>query len=305
MVFKHSEETPLFSKELDRILQESDIPKNVFNVVFGGRETGDFLVRQNVDMITFTGSSKVGKEIYKIGAEKLIPVLLELGGSAPGIVFEDANIDEVIESLYIKRFLNCGQCCDGLKRLIVHESRFDETVEKLKQIIQSKVFGLSENESTEIGSLAAKRQMEGIAKQVKDAVEKGARIELGGKQPEHLKGAFYEPTILTNINKNMSVWKEEVFGPVLPIVSFSTYEEAIELANDTKYGLGGYVFTKDKQLLKNTIKDLKTGMIAHNNTSYVKPNNPFGGIKESGMSLENGKFGFHDVCQVKIVSMDK
>jgi len=261
-------------------------------------------MNQNIDMITFTGSSNVGKQLYKIGAEKFIPVLVELGGSAPGIVFEDANLDEIIESLYIKRFLNCGQCCDGLKRLIVHEDRLDETIDKLKQTIEGKKFGQSDEEDTDIASLASKRQLESIENQVNDAVSKGAKVVLGGARPKHLKGAFFEPTILVNVTKEMSVWEEEVFGPVIPIVTFSTYEEAISLANDTRYGLGGYVFTDDKKLFRQTIKDIKTGMLAHNCTSYVKPCNPFGGIKESGMSRENGKFGFHDVCQVKIISMD-
>ncbi|WOD43891.1 aldehyde dehydrogenase family protein [Hwangdonia lutea] len=305
VIFKHSEETPLFGKEIERIFKESNIPEGVFTEVFGGKETGEFLMQQDIDMITFTGSSKVGKKLYQIGAEKFIPVLMELGGSAPGIVFEDADLDNIIESLYIKRFLNCGQCCDGLKRLIVHESRLDETIEKLTEIIGNKKFGLSEDEDTQIGPLASKTQVDTIEKQVKDAINKGAKAVLGGKRPNHLKGAFFEPTILVNVTKDMAVWNEEVFGPVLPVVSFKNYEEAITLANDTKYGLGGYVFTEDKKLFNQTVFDVKTGMLAHNSTSYVKPCNPFGGIKESGMSRENGKFGFHDVCQIKIISRDE
>ena len=304
VIFKHSEETPLFGKEIERIFQESDIPEGIFTEVFGGKETGEFLMRQDVDMLMFTGSSAVGKKLYKIGAENFKPVLMELGGSAPGIVFEDADLDSTIDSLYIKRFLNCGQCCDGLKRLIVHETRVDETIEKLIEIITSKKIGLSEDEDSEIGPLASKTQVDTIEKQVNDAIDKGAKVILGGKRPEHLKGAFFEPTLLVNITKDMAVWHEEVFGPVLPIVTFKTYEEAIALANDTKYGLGGYVFTENRDILKRTIKDVKTGMLAHNSTGYVKPCNPFGGTKASGIGRENGRFGFHDVCQVKIISMD-
>lgn len=304
VIFKHSEETPLFGKEIERIFKESQIPEGVFTEVFGGKETGEFLMRQDVDMLMFTGSSAVGKKLYQIGAENFKPVLMELGGSAPGIVFEDADLDSTIDSLYIKRFLNCGQCCDGLKRLIVHESRVDETIEKLKEIMDSKNFGLAELETTHIGPLASKTQVDTIERQVNDALRKGAKAIVGGKRPEHLKGAFFEPTLLVNITNDMAVWNEEVFGPVLPIVTFKTYEEAIALANDTKYGLGGYVFTQDKDILKRTIRDVNTGMLAHNSTGYVKPCNPFGGTKASGIGRENGKFGFHDVCQVKIISMD-
>lgn len=304
VIFKHSEETPLFGKEIERIFQESQMPDGVFIEVFGSKETGEFLMQQDVDMLMFTGSSAVGKKIYKIGAENFKPVLMELGGSAPGIVFEDADLDSTIDSLYIKRFLNCGQCCDGLKRLIVHESRWDETIDKLTDIITSKKLGLSDEEDTDIGPLASKTQVETIERQVNDAIDKGAKVILGGKRPNHLKGAFFEPTLLVNVTSDMAVWHEEVFGPVLPIVSFRTYEEAIALANDTKYGLGGYVFTENKNILKQTIRDVKTGMLAHNSTGYVKPCNPFGGTKASGIGRENGKFGFHDVCQVKIISMD-
>ena len=304
VIFKHSEETPLFGKEIERIFKASQLPDGVFTEVFGGKATGEFLMRQDVDLLMFTGSSAVGKKLYQIGAENFKPVLMELGGSAPGNVFEDADLDKTIDSLYIKRFLNCGQCCDGLKRLIVHESRWDETIEKLTKIIANKNLGLAEDEATDIGPLASKTQVETIERQVNDALSKGAKAIVGGKRPQHLQGAFFEPTLLVDITTEMDVWREEVFGPVLPMVSFKTYDEAIALANDTKYGLGGYVFTEDKEILKRTVMDIKTGMLAHNSTGYVKPCNPFSGTKASGLGRENGKFGFHDVCQIKIISMD-
>lgn len=305
VIFKHSEETPLFGKEIEKTFKDSDIPKGVFSEIYGDGKVGDILVHQEIDMICFTGSSRVGKQLYKIGAEKFIHVLMELGGSAPGIVFEDADIDKVIENIYIAKFLNCGQVCDGLKRLIVHESRFEEIVEKLKNIIQSKKVGISEDKETEIGPLVAKRQLKLLQEQIEDAVSKGAKIVTGGKSPGNLKGAFYEPTLIIDVNRNMRIWQEEVFGPVLPVIPFKTYEEAIELANDTRYGLGGYIFTEDKELFLKTTSEIKTGMIGLNNVSYVMPCNPFGGCKDSGIGREHGKYGFHDVSRVKIVSMEK
>lgn len=305
VIFKHSEETPLFGKEIEKLFADSKIPKGVFNEVYGDGKIGDILVHQEVNMICFTGSSKVGRQLYEIAAGKFIPVLMELGGSAPGIVFEDADVDKVIESIYFNKFLNCGQVCDGLKRLIVHESKFDEVVNKLKKIVESKKIGVAENKDTEIGPLVAKRQLELLQEQVKDSVSKGAKIITGGKFYEGLRGAFYEPTLITKVSRNMRVWQEEVFGPVLPIVLFKTYNEAIELANDTKYGLGSYVFTEDKQKFKNASAEIKTGMISHNNAIYLKPCNPFGGNKDSGLGREHGKYGFHELCHIKIIAKEK
>lgn len=305
VVFKHSEEIPLFNKAIEKIFDDSELPKWVFHMVHGDGSVGDYLVHQDIDMICFTGSTNVGKQLYKVGAEKLIPVLIELGGSAPGIVFRDADVDAVIDSIYINKFLNCGQVCDGLKRLIVQEEIFDEVVEKLKNIVVSKKVGIAEDTETEIWPLVSEKQLITLQRQVQDAISKWGNVIVGGKAPDGLFGAFYEPTLLTHITRDMQVWQEEVFGPVLPIVSFKTYEEALQLANDTKYGLWGYVFTRDCELYEKTVLDLNTGMVTQNNLSYVVPWNPFGGNKQSGLRREHGKYGFFEVCQVKVVAMEK
>jgi len=305
VVFKHSEEVPLFGKEIEKIFTKSKIPLGIFSEVYGNGKVGDMLVNQDIDMICFTGSSSVGKQLYKIGSDNFIPVLMELGGSAPGIIFEDADINKVIGSIYINRFLNCGQVCDGLKRLIVHESKFQEVTEKLKFFVRNKKIGNAKNKNVEIGPLVAKRQLEFLEEQVKDAISGGAEIITGGKPPENLKGAFYEPTLIIKVNRNMRIWREEVFGPVLPIVSFNTYNEAIKLANDTKYGLGGYVFTENKDLFQKAASEIITGMVSHNNVTYLKPCNPFGGHKDSGIGKEHGKYGFRELCRIKILSIEK
>ncbi len=305
VVFKHSEETSLFGKEIEKAFEISKFPIGVFNEVYGDGKVGEILVNQDIDMICFTGSSNTGKHLHEIAAKKFIPTLMELGGSAPGIVFEDANIDEVIDSIYTNKFLNCGQVCDGLKRLIVHESKFEEVVKKLKSLIGIKKIGIAENKDTQVGPLVAERQLRILKEQVEDAVSKGAKIEIGGKSPKNLKGAFYELTLITNVKQNMRIWQEEVFGPVLPIVPFKTYEEAIKLANDTKYGLGGYIFTKNRELFLKAAAEIKTGMISLNNTSYLMPCNPFGGCKSSGTGREHGKYGFHEITRMKLISMVK
>lgn len=305
VVFKHSEECPLSSKRIEEIVSSCDLPSGVFSEVYGDGTVGDFLIHQDVDLVCFTGSTRVGRHIYQVASQKLIRVVLELGGSAPGIVFEDANIDETLEVIYFNRFVNSGQVCDGLKRLIVHKSRFNEVIEKLSKFLTGKKVGDPTNPTTDIGPLVNKKQLKFLKEQVEDAVKKGAKVIYGGKEPGNLNGAYYLPTVLTDIKKNMRVWREEVFGPVLPVVGFETEEEAINLANETKYGLGGYVFTQNKEKAIMAAAKIKTGMVAVNSNTYLYPFNPFGGYKESGLGREHGKWGLRDLCQIKVVAREK
>ncbi|MEK7556700.1 MAG: aldehyde dehydrogenase family protein, partial [Patescibacteria group bacterium] len=292
-------------KAIEEVTAKSPLPDGVFNEVYGDGKVGSYLARQNINSISFTGSTAVGKPLYKIAAEKLIHVCLELGGSAPGIIFEDAELEGAVDGLYFSRFGNCGQACDALKRLIVHESRFDEVVNRFKEYLEARKVGDPQDESTEVGPLVAKRQLRLLAAQVRDAIRKGAGVATGGKAPKGLKGAYFLPTLLTAVTPNMRVWQEEVFGPVLPVVSFKTEEEAIQLANDTKYGLGSYIFTKDKDRAARVAGMLEAGMVSVNNVTYLQPSSPFGGYKQSGIGREHGKFGFSDVSQVKVVATEK
>jgi len=305
VVFKDSEEVSLCGKLIEEIIQDANLPDGVFSEIYGDGEEGKMLVEQDIDIICFTGSTATGKALYKIAAEKFIKVFLELGGSAPGIILEDADIDKVIETVYANRFDNCGQICDGLKRLIVHESKYEEVIAKLTKILQSVTIGNASDITTDVGPLASEKQLLSLKAQVQDAVSKGARVAFESKLPSDLDGFYYPPTILTNISSNMSVWNEEVFGPVLPIMSFKTIDEAIALANDTKYGLGGYIFTEDKHKAEKISKQVKTGMIQMNNTCYVSPASPFGGCKSSGIGREHGKFGFYDLTELKLIVLEK
>ncbi|HTM06461.1 MAG TPA: aldehyde dehydrogenase family protein [Patescibacteria group bacterium] len=306
VVFKHSEECPLTGKLLEEIMQSAGLPDGVFNAVYGtGSEIGEYLMKNSIDLIWFTGSTGVGKHLNQIAAEKLIPAILELGGSAAGIVFEDADIKMTIESIYFNRFMNSGQTCDGLKRLIVHRTIFDEIVQGLKDLIMTKKVGPAEDPSTDIGPLVAERQVINLERQVDDALQKGARLIIGGKRPPHLKGAYYEPTVLTHIKQDMAVWKEEVFGPVLPIVFFDTDDEAIRLANDSQYGLGGYIYTQNKERALEVSRYLQTGNISINAANYVIPQDPFGGYKNSGLGREHGKQGLRELCSLKLVALKK
>lgn len=305
VVFKHSEECPLSGKLIEEIMLSKSLPKGVFSEVYGAGDIGSKLLHQDIDLIWFTGSSKIGKEIYKIGSSKFIKVILEMGGSNPGIIFKDADIGKFIDKLYMKRFVACGQSCDALKRLIVEEPVFNEAVEKLKNKIESKIVGNPGNEETDIGSLVAKRQLDLLEEQVKDAISKGANVITGGKRPSNLKGAYYMPTILTNITWDMRVWNEEVFGPVLVIVPFKHEDEAIALANDTKYGLGALVFTNDKKRAERVASKIEAGTVEVNSAIHWIACNPFGGYKESGMGREHGILGFRELCQIKLISKEK
>lgn len=304
VIVKHSEYVPLCSKYIYDIVSNA-LPKNVYSVVYGDGEVGKNLVKQDIDMICFTGSTQTGQYLYKVAGERFIPIVLECGGSAPGIVFDDANIDSVIESMYINKFANTGQICDGQKRLIVHESKCDEVCNKFKQYIENKKIGNPLDEDTELGPLISISQLEKLENQVEDAIQKGAKVLCGGKRVELDNGNYYLPTILTNISKDMKVYNEEVFGPVIPIITFKTLEEAINIGNDTQYGLGGYVYTSDKSKFDKVVKRLKTGMIALNNLYYLKPCNPFGGYKKSGMGKNNSKYGLRELCNMKVVTYEK
>jgi len=305
VVFKISEECPLTGKLIEKVMLNHELPDGVFSEVYGAGEIGWKLVNEKIDLIWFTGSTKVGQQLYRLAGEKFIKAILELGGSNPCIVFEDADIPNIMNKIYAKRFKLCGQTCDALKRLIVHQSVFDEVVDGLKKEIESKKVGNPEDSETDMGSLVSQRQLSLLKSQVKDALDKGASIITGGYSPENMNGAYYLPTLLTNVTREMRVWSEEVFGPVLSIISFENEEEAIDLANDTIYGLGSVVFTKNVERAKRAASRIESGTIEINQAIHWLPCNPFGGYKKSGMGREHGVLGLRELCQIKVISMDK
>ncbi|TSC89210.1 MAG: Succinate-semialdehyde dehydrogenase [Parcubacteria group bacterium Gr01-1014_3] len=305
VVLKHSEECPLIGKLIEEVMHKY-VHVSAFSEVYGGGEVGMLLVRNDIGLISFTGSTATGKKLYETAGRKFIRAVMEMGGSAPGIVFEDANIDEAVKSICTYRLTNAGQYCDGLKRLMVHQDRFEEVVSKLSNAFATLWVGPADLESTELGPLVAKRQLDLLAAQVADAKRLEARVITGGKSLEsELGGAFFQPTLLTGVTPAMRVWREEVFGPVLPVVRFRTEDEAISIANDTVYGLGGYVYTADMNRAERVARALKTGMVSINGTNYTTPFNPFGGWKNSGMGREHGKYGFHELTQTKVVARNK
>lgn len=303
VVFKISEECPLVGKFIEKVFLNHDLLKGVFAEIYGAGDVGRILVESDIDLIWFTGSTFVGKSLYKIAAEKFIKVVLEMGGSNPCVVFEDVDIKIAAELVYASRFQNCGQVCNAIKRLIVHKSIADFMANELKSILFSKKFGDPKDEKTDIGTLVAKRQVDLLKGQVDDALKKGAKILYQKEVTNNLKGAYYPPTLLGNITKDMRVWKEEVFGPVLPIKTFTTEQEAINLANDTSYGLGSRVISKDKKRAERVALQIEAGTVEVNKGDRWLLCNPFGGYKNSGMGREHGAIGFQELCQIKVISI--
>lgn len=302
VVFKHSEECPLVGKLLDEVMQGLNLPGGVYQQIYGDREEGELLLQQNgIDLIWFTGSTAAGQAINKVAGAKFVPVIMELGGSNAGIVCEDADIDNNIEKMYFKRFgRNCGQSCDALKRLVVHESLYEEVISRLAEIIKNKKFGSNEDRDTDIGPVAASRQVLLLEEQINDAISKGARLVLGGKRSE-MEGAYFEPTLIADISPDMRIWREEVFGPSLSVIPFSTEEEAIEIANCTEYGLGALIFTEDRERGRRIARRLEAGSVEINGASHWHHCLPFGGYKKSGMGREHGILGFRQLCEVKVI----
>jgi len=302
VVFKHSEECPLTSQLFAELMEKAGFPAGVFTCLYGDGVVGEMLLNQDINLIAFTGSSKVGEMIYKKAADKFIPAILEMGGSSPAIVFDDVDLDKTCLSVFVERFTNNGQICCALKRLIVHESIHDEIVKKITNIIKEQIVGDPLDEKTTIGSLSAKRQLEALELQVEDAKKLGATIVIGGKRPEGLDGAYYMPTLITNTTPDMRVVTEEVFGPVLPVIAFKTEEDAIRIANDTQYGLSAFVYSKDLKRANRIVHALEAGQVSINGCSYFSVNAPFGGYKRSGIGRTKGDIGFLQVTRQKVIS---
>lgn len=301
VVFKTSEECPLVGKLIEDIILSHGLPEGVFAEVYGSGKVGQQLAESNVNLIWFTGSTRTGRALYNIAAEKGIKVILEMGGSSPCVVFEDVDVKQAAPLIFNGRFQNCGQVCSALKRLIVHESVADDLVYELKQLVEKQVIGNPLDASTTLGSLVAKRQQTLVESQLQDALDKGAKIAAQKAVPREFKGAFVQPTLLKGITKEMRVWSEEVFGPVFPVVTFQTEEEAVALANDTDYGLTARVMSEDKRRALRVAAKIDAGSVAINMEARFVPADPFGGYKNSGIGRERGIHGLRELCQIKVI----
>lgn len=300
VIVKPPSEAPLTVMKFCELLNE-EFPDGVVNVVTGyGSEVGDYLVTSaDVDKVSFTGSVPTGLMIsQKAGMKK---VTLELGGNDPMIVLKDADIDKAIKGVINGAFLNAGQVCMGVKRIIIDESIADEFVQKLVVATEKLVMGNPQDSKTTLGTLISKKAAIQVEQAVNDAVEKGAKILTGGNRED----AFYEATVIDNVTPDMDLVQNETFGPIAPIIRVKNLDEAIEIANDTEYGLQAGVFTNDYYAAMRCANEIEAGTVFVNKQSTFRTDNmPFGGFKNSGIGKEGVKYAFDEMTKTKLIGLN-
>ena len=305
-VAKTAEQTPASALEFAKLFEEAGFPPGVFNVVSGfGPTTGRALVRHpGVDKVAFTGSTETGMSIMKDAADHLAKVSLELGGKSPNIVFDDADLDATNNGVVSGIFAATGQTCIAGSRLFVQEKAHDEVVERLSDRAGTIKLGNPLEMETEMGPVAFKEQLDRIQHYIHVGQQEGAELVCGGKKPdaEELKdGYFIEPTIFTQVDNDMQIARDEIFGPVLSVIPFKDEEELVRQANDTRYGLAAGIWTKDIQKALRVAHALRAGTVWVNSYRTISFNTPFGGYKMSGLGRENGLESIKEYTQVKSV----
>jgi len=304
IVMKPDSQTPFSALALAVLAEEAGFPKGVFNVItgiaseIGGELTSNPLVRK----ISFTGSTAVGKLLMKQCASTLKKISLELGGNAPFIVFEDADIGAAVKGAMASKFRNTGQTCVCANRILVQDQVYDEFTKKLLVAVKALKLGNGLESDVQQGPLINEAAVEKVKKHIADAVSKGAKIICGGK-PSPLGKLFFEPTILTDVTNQMLVAKEETFGPVAPLFRFKTDEEAIAMSNDTEFGLASYFYSRDIQRIWHVAEELEYGIVGINAGIISTAVAPFGGVKESGMGREGSKYGIDEYVEIKYLCM--
>ena len=300
IVMKPSRVTMQTGIEIEKAFTESGIPDGIFQTVVGSVESANHLIDSDVNAVTFTGSTDAGAKVGQRAAMNLKKCVLELGGSDPFIVLDDAIIEKAAEGAVKGRFINCGQSCVASKRFFVSKNIAKDFIELfIKKASQLKV-GDPTLIETDIGPLSSKGSLETISGIVEDAKEKGAEILLGGSKIDG-KGYFYQPTILTNVKPNMRIATEETFGPVAPITIVENESEAVRLANDTEFGLGASIWTKDLAKAEKISRRIESGIVSVNNVVISDPRIPFGGIKHSGFGRELSRYGMLEFVNIKSV----
>jgi succinate-semialdehyde dehydrogenase/glutarate-semialdehyde dehydrogenase len=300
MVVKPAEATPYSALALAELAGRAGIPAGIFNVVTGKPVAigGEMTANPAVRKVTFTGSTAVGKLLMKQSADTLKKVSLELGGNAPFIVFDDADLDVAVEGAMASKYRNSGQTCVCANRLLVQDSVYDAFAAKLAVAVEKLQVGNGLEEGTTQGPLIDEAAVQKVESHIADALQKGARIVTGGKR--HALGhTFFEPTLLADVTTDMCVASEETFGPVAPLFRFSTEEEAIQMANDTEFGLAAYFFARDVGRIWRVSEELEYGIVGVNTGIISTEVAPFGGIKESGQGREGSKYGIEDFLEIK------
>ena len=303
-IIKTAELTPLSATVFAKALINAEVPNGLINIICGyGNEAGSYLVsHEDVNHVVFTGSVATGKKILHACADKAIPAVVELGGKSAGIVYPDANIDDILYSARHGIFGVACQICTPMSRLVVHKSIKDEVVDKLVDLSKSLKIGPGIEKDTDLTPVISENQLQKVEGYARSGIQEGAEAAHGGKRIER-DGYFMEPTILNNVKQDMTVAREEIFGPVLSVLEYEDQEEAIKIANDTDYGLGAGVFTKDLKKASWTASKLEAGQVYVNKWFTGNHATPFGGYKQSGYSREKGIDGLKSYLQVKNVGI--
>ena len=306
IVVKPHEDTPLSSIALAKVVEAAGVPPGVVNVVTGaGTEVGDALVRDEItQLVTVTGSVRAGREILAAAARNITVVSLELGGKAPFIVMDDANMDLAVRNAITARFVNCGQVCTCNERTYVHRRVFDQFLERYVDIAGKLRMGDPMRTDIDLGPKVNQAELEKIERMVARAQEQGAQIALGGRRPEgeqFQKGFWYAPTVLTNVRNDMDIMQQEIFGPITPVMPFDDFEEAIALANDTKYGLSAYLFTNDLKRMMRAVQAVRSGEIYINRIGPEQFQGFHTGYGLSGQGGDDGHHGFDHYFRKKTV----
>lgn len=302
MIVKPASATPYSALALGELAIRAGVPAGIFNVITGRASViGDALCQSpTVRKLSFTGSTAVGKELIANCAPTVKKVSMELGGNAPLIICKDANLEAAVAGTMNSKFRNAGQTCICANRAFVHESIHDAYLGQLVEKVNALVLGNGMETGVTIGPLVDKKAHDSAQSFIDDAVAKGAKIVVGGK-PASLGGLFFEPTILTNVTTDMRVFREEIFGPILPVMKFSSEEEVIALANDTEYGLASYVFTQDLGSFYRIADALEFGLVGVNEVILSNGEVPFGGVKASGLGREGGRQGIEEYVETKYI----
>ncbi len=306
VVIKPSEYTPLVALELPKLLQSAGLDPALAQVVVGDGTTGAALVQSAIDKVIVTGSVATGRRVAEVAANRLLPVVLELGGKDPMIVLEDANLDVASSGAMWGAFMNAGQTCLSVERCYVHRRVYERFLDLCKQKIGKLRVGNGLESEVEMGPLINQRQLRTVEEHVNDAVARGARLLAGGKSLHELGENFYAPTLLADVTHEMRIMREETFGPVLPVAPFDTEDEAVALANDSDFGLAASVWTRDRRRGEAVARRVKAGTVMINDaiSCFGIAEAPHGGFKLSGIGRTHGKLGLSEMVQIKYIDSD-
>ncbi len=306
VVVKPAQNTPLSMLMLAKILEEAGLPKGVLNLITAsssGETMSPLIADPRLRKLSFTGSTEVGRKLMEQASQNLLRLSMELGGNAPFIVFEDADLDAAVEGAVIAKMRNIGEACTAANRFHVHQAVADRFAERLAEKLGSMRVGRGTEENVEVGPLINEDQRHKVAELVDDAVSRGAKVLVGGHVREGA-GYFYDPTVLADVPEDARLLREEIFGPVAPVKAFADEDEAIASANDTEFGLVAYVFTRDVKRALRVAERLETGMVGLNQGMVSNAAAPFGGIKQSGFGREGGPEGIEEYLETKYVAVN-